>query len=143
LLSDTTILSQNSRAAGVIAHTRKVQVETVSIDHICDTEKLVPSVVKIDVEGAELMVLHGMDNVLRHAMPILIVEIWNWRPTAREVLEYLFLHSYCVFGSDSLPVNGISFLKTDNVFCLHRDKHKDLIEAMCRLRSPTFASRLN
>jgi len=74
LISDMTALAQNSHAAGVTVRTRKVQVETVSIDHFCVTEKLIPSVVKIDVEGAELMVLQGMDDVLRQAMPILIVE---------------------------------------------------------------------
>jgi FkbM family methyltransferase len=130
LISDVTILVQNSNAAGVTPRTIKVQVETVSIDHLCATEKLVPSVIKIDVEGAELMVLKGMDNVLRQVTPIIIAEIWSWRPTAHDVLEYLFLHGYCIYGSNGLPVNGISSLKTDNVFCLHPNKHKDLIAAM-------------
>lgn len=130
LLSDLTTLERNSRAAGVTAHTKKVQVETVSIDYFCETERFTPVLVKIDVEGAELIVLQGMDQTLRQALPILIVEIWREGATALRVLEYLFSLGYCVFNSDCLRVSDISSLRTANVFCLHRIKHEALLAAI-------------
>jgi FkbM family methyltransferase len=53
-----------------------VCVDAVSIDDSCATGKLpAPSVVKIDVEGAELHVLNGMRRTLVNATPVVIFEL--------------------------------------------------------------------
>jgi FkbM family methyltransferase len=44
-------------------------VETVSIDAFCAREAIVPSFIKIDVEGAELDVLRGARDTIRRAGP--------------------------------------------------------------------------
>jgi FkbM family methyltransferase len=54
----------------------KLKVKTVSIDILIDRGELhPPSLMKIDVEGAELLVLHGMSKTLRKYTPIVIYEI--------------------------------------------------------------------
>jgi FkbM family methyltransferase len=57
------------------------QVASVSLDEFCDTESLVPSVIKIDVEGAEPRVLDGGRRALQRARAV-IVEVHQ-----REILE--------------------------------------------------------
>jgi len=54
---------------------RTFSVAAVSIDHYCATHNVVPDVMKIDVEGAEISVLRGAAQVLREKHPTLLVEI--------------------------------------------------------------------
>lgn len=50
-----------------------VEVEVVALDEYCEREGLVPDVVKVDAEGAELAVLRGLRRTLRRAGGIAVV----------------------------------------------------------------------
>jgi FkbM family methyltransferase len=64
---------------------KKIAIDIVSIDDVVFNHKWpAPSVVKIDVEGAELDVLKGMSRTLREARPILIYEIDDETPEGFE-----------------------------------------------------------
>lgn len=53
-----------------------IAIDLVSIDHLIAQQKLAPpAVVKIDVEGAELDVLHGMSQTIKEFKPAIICEI--------------------------------------------------------------------
>jgi hypothetical protein len=52
-----------------------MSVPAVSIDDFVAAHGVAPTLVKIDVEGAELKVLHGMEGVLRAGSPVLFVEV--------------------------------------------------------------------
>lgn len=55
---------------------QKIQVRTVALDGLLAAGKIQrPSVVKIDVEGAELLVLRGARNLLANHRPTLFIEI--------------------------------------------------------------------
>jgi FkbM family methyltransferase len=49
--------------------TRTRDVRAVSLDQFCADERLTPSVIKVDVEGAELAVLRGARSTIAHAGP--------------------------------------------------------------------------
>ena len=49
-------------------------VQVISLDHVI-TQHAVPQLVKIDVEGAELLVLKGAERLLKEHRPILVVEL--------------------------------------------------------------------
>ena len=69
-----------------------VKVRAVSLDEYCETTGILPTFVKLDVEGAELQVLKGMSGVLRRAKPGLSVEvgdITSGTTTTAETLAYL------------------------------------------------------
>jgi FkbM family methyltransferase len=56
------------------AEVLSAEVPATTLDKFCTDHKLVPSIIKIDVEGAEPFVLEGADAVL-DAKPILIFEM--------------------------------------------------------------------
>lgn len=73
-----------------------IQSRAVSLDDFLADSKRVPKFIKIDVEGAELLVLRGAVKTLAAAQPLLFLEIHNWpSPAAEEVLRFLSQHGYC------------------------------------------------
>jgi hypothetical protein len=56
-------------------------VPTVKLDTFCELENLIPDVIKIDVEGAEGMVLRGALQILRRFRPVLVASLHPyWLP---------------------------------------------------------------
>jgi Methyltransferase FkbM domain len=54
---------------------RSFSVPAVSVDNYCLTCKVLPDLMKIDVEGAEISVLRGASQMLREKHPTLLVEV--------------------------------------------------------------------
>ena len=76
---------------------QQIQVRAVSLDQWLDKQKSSPpSVIKIDVEGAELQVLRGAKQTLGTHKPKLFIEIHS-RPLARQCEEILKNLSYSIF----------------------------------------------
>ncbi|PEC08072.1 FkbM family methyltransferase [Bacillus toyonensis] len=97
--------------------------------------------IKLDVEGAELLVLNGAKNLLSSKKaPILTLEVsqslsssFNYTPKYLE--DFLKQYNYLLFTiSKELklkPVSSLEGLETLNIFCLqkrHIDYYKDLFE---------------
>jgi FkbM family methyltransferase len=62
-----------------------VMVSTVTLDGYCRETGLIPRLVKIDVEGAELMVLEGAQYLMTNHHPDLIVAIHPyWLPPGQD-----------------------------------------------------------
>jgi FkbM family methyltransferase len=78
---------QSSRNGGAVATqltTKKnetIEVDAVALDDFALGNPL-PTVIKIDVEGAEADVLRGSEEVFRRAKPVLICEVHNDRAEA-------------------------------------------------------------
>ena len=73
-------------------------VSTVTLDSYCRESGLIPSLVKIDVEGAELMVLEGARQLMANYHPDLIVAVHPyWLPpgqNSEQVFDLLTRHGY-------------------------------------------------
>jgi FkbM family methyltransferase len=82
-----------SRLADGVERGRTMSVSTVTIDSFCAREGLLPSFIKIDVEGAELAVLRGARETIRRGgdMLALFVElhpsIWSLAEATRAEFE--------------------------------------------------------
>jgi FkbM family methyltransferase len=65
----------------------QVTVETVTLDEFVQRDGVsAPDLVKLDVEGAELLVVEGMRETLRTVQPLLLVEVHD---TNREYAEFV------------------------------------------------------
>lgn len=74
-------------------------VEARTLDEIIDKIKLVPDIIKIDIEGAEHMMLHGMTKTLKKYAPILYVEIHS---------EYCAIKCYEILNKFGYSVDVIN-----------------------------------
>ena len=71
-----------------------LRVSTETLDHLRDVGKIPPpNIIKIDVEGAEAMVLRGAQRLLSESRPHLFIEIHS-RALRRECAEILAGHEY-------------------------------------------------
>lgn len=56
-------------------YTDSIQVETIALDDFVYAQKNpVPDVIKMDIEGGEVLVLNGMKRLLTEARPLLLIE---------------------------------------------------------------------
>ena len=67
-------------------------VETVVLDDLCRRESVEPDLIKIDVEGAEALVLDGMEHILSAHRPNCLVEVTP--RTIAPVKEIFARHAY-------------------------------------------------
>lgn len=67
--------SSVAREAPIGSPISKICVLTRSLDDYCETRKLRPDLIKIDVEGAELLALEGASTILSKDKPALIIAI--------------------------------------------------------------------
>lgn len=88
----------------------KEEVKTVSIDDYCRRYSMFPDFLKIDVEGNELSVLMGAQQVLRVSKPKILLECEARFVGEEKVLEtFRFLHhagyqGYFIMGENVHPI---------------------------------------
>ncbi len=89
----------------------KVKVDT--LDHISRKVDLLPDLVKLDLQGAELMALKGAHRVLKHAEMFIIefgcLEAYENRATPRDVISFMYANDYCLYdiaGLNYRPYDG-------------------------------------
>ncbi len=94
--------------------TKAVSVETIRLDDYCLSEGVVPQLIKVDVEGAEALVLKGARRLLSESRPRLAIEfVFGNREGCAPVLEMLEGMEYRPFairedgGLERLGYEGI------------------------------------
>ena len=99
--------------AGVPQQKGTIEVQTVTLDEFTKTRKLQPDLVKIDVEGAELLVLRGCRRIFAECRPRFIVAVRpSWLPAgqnAAELFELFQSHGYRVTASETVRYDGADF----------------------------------
>jgi FkbM family methyltransferase len=99
--------------ASLTAQRSTIQVETVTLDEFCRMTNLHPNAVKIDVEGAELLALHGCRGLLKKCRTAFIVAVHpTWLPQghkAMEIFEFFRVHGYKVVASQFVQYDGADF----------------------------------
>ena len=87
-----------------------IQVPSISLDDFALSSGLAPDVIKIDVEGAELLVLDGAEDMLDRFRPTLILASHPyWQPPSRrpeEIFDVLAKHRYRVSQHYAIPFAG-------------------------------------
>ena len=73
----------------------KISVRTRSLDDYCESTRLIPDLIKIDVEGAELLVIRGASTILSKHKPALILAVHPpLMPYGGEAELFRLLHHY-------------------------------------------------
>ena len=88
---------ENAAAFGPV---EEVAVPTTTLDAWCESHPELPhpSVIKIDVEGADYEVLVGAERVIKAAHPVILIEL-AWTPAERQrSFDLLADHGYSAFG---------------------------------------------
>jgi FkbM family methyltransferase len=92
---------------------RKLAIQTITLDTFCSQVGLRPDLVKIDVEGAELMVLRGASKVMSESCPTIILAVHPyWLPkgqSTRQIFEFLTTHGYTMYDSTGCRVDYLQF----------------------------------
>jgi FkbM family methyltransferase len=70
------------------------RVPLTSLDGFAAERGVVPDLVKIDVDGGELDVLHGARGLLASARPVVIFESWPSAAERRDMFDVLTAHGY-------------------------------------------------
>ena len=85
------------------AGAKKIFVEATTVDEFCLEQNIRPDFIKIDVEGAEPLVLKGMQGLLQSGLrPIILCELKPWTydsfgMQAEEVVNLIMQHGYRVY----------------------------------------------
>ncbi len=83
----------STSALGSSANEGAIEVRTTTLDSFVGDDVSRVDLVKIDVEGAELNVLAGMEKVLKRFRPVLVIEL-NDDPSLEACSKWLRTHSY-------------------------------------------------
>jgi len=80
---------------------KRISIEAVALDDVIPDSQPV-SFVKIDVEGAEMKVLKGMEAIIQRDAPVMVIEISDsWLKelgsSSAEVFDFLFRHGYEIY----------------------------------------------
>lgn len=90
-----------------------IEIETITLDTYSNQSGLIPHLIKIDVEGAELWVCEGAKHLLGHHHPALILATHPlWLPEGQKVEDLLKLledFGYRIMDSNIYKYNGADF----------------------------------
>jgi hypothetical protein len=106
-LTDTGTQELSSQDASVI------QVESITLDTFSRQTGLVPSMIKIDAEGAELWICEGAKHLLARHHPALILATHPpWLPQGQKIEDLFNLlntHGYRIVDSEVSNYKGADF----------------------------------
>jgi len=98
----------------------KISIQTITLDTFCREMGMRPNLVKIDVEGAELLVLRGARRLLSEYYPTIILAVHPyWLPPGQspaQIIELLKTYGYTVFNSQG---NLVEALCSGEYLCLN------------------------
>ena len=99
---------------------RKIIIQTITLDTFCSQDSLRPNLVKIDVEGAELLVLRGAAKLLDECYPTIILAVHPyWLPagqSSQQIFELLTKYGYTVYDSKGCRVE---YLQSGEYLCFN------------------------
>lgn len=107
-------------------------------DFVVEKELIAIDFIKLDVEGAEFLVIQGGQIAIKKFLPILFLEIvenWcnNFNYSSSELIDFLVCLGYKMFEIKSGFIQSADTICSDkidnfNYLFLHQEKHQDIIK---------------
>ena len=123
LLSDYAVFQKNLDVAGVSGETRPVTVKTTSLDEFIKTACTTPQFIKIDVEGAEELVVDGMQDILTEVRPVIMIETVDEH---LKTLRKISSHNYVILNAELKKADRFEDGKYANSFCIPEEKYSQM-----------------
>lgn len=99
---------------------KKTSIQTITLDAFYTESNLTPNLVKIDVEGAELLVLRGAMRLLSETSPTIVLAVHPyWLPTGQttqQIFELLRELGYTMYDSKGYQVD---YLQSGEFLCVN------------------------
>jgi FkbM family methyltransferase len=124
-------ISYYSSGSGCIRKPTKyieILVETISLDDFFKQQKIIPRLIKMDTEGAEIWALKGAAQTIENHRPIFILEYSAECSENEDPLEYLKLFNYTFWDVNLYTQVDRDFYRNFakppvvNVLCLPREE---------------------
>ena len=90
----------------------KITVEVKTVDSMCERHSVSPNFLKIDVEGAELSVLKGAEQVLKNTKALMVEVSRNHK----EVFEFLTAYGFTALDAEGCPLGEKIIDGNKNIF---------------------------
>ncbi len=77
-----------------------IKVPTETVDNFCRKENIAPTVIKLDAEGAESLILSATEETLKKHRPLILLEVGGgqeWKENNQKSIEILLNNKYQVF----------------------------------------------
>ncbi len=115
----------------------KIKVKTVAIDSFCFEKNLKPTIIKIDAEGSEYLILGAMSKVLDTAFPLVTLEVTGgdeWKDNCMKSIKILTDKNY-----DCYEISLDGYLKKhtikevytyDNLLFVHPTKNDRIMSLL-------------
>ncbi len=106
----------------------KTQVKTTTVDAYAEEHRLQLDFVKIDAEGAEPLILKGMEKTLQTSRPVISMEVGDWsNRQSSECVQTLVGFGYKInrYDTESRSFKSVSAghnYSHDNLFFVHDQK---------------------
>jgi FkbM family methyltransferase len=99
---------------------RKTAMQTITVDAFCSEFGRKPDVVKIDVEGAELLVLYGATELLREHCPTIILAVHpSWLPVGHSPEQLFRLLTDLGYRIHDAQGCSVQYLQEGEYLCLN------------------------
>lgn len=114
---------------------KRVRIQTVTLDDYFLPQNIYPNLIKMDIQGVELMALQGGNRLLRSHPPVLIIEAdkglaKQFGYDLHQLIALLKDNGYVVYRlrrSVLFPIIDVESLESENLICCQPDQRKFLL----------------
>ncbi len=95
-----TYKSRDGKEMAFLGKPEHVTVKAISLDAYAKEKQVRPTIIKIDAEGAEHLILQSMNEILSTARPIVTIEVGGgaeWKKNCDQSIDFLLAKGYDCF----------------------------------------------